>query len=42
LKVKPYYIDPESGQATLRHRVCLASGYYRGKKVMRGELEELE
>ncbi len=34
LKSKPYYIDVESGAATLYHRVCLESGYYRGRKMM--------
>ncbi|MCI4669346.1 MAG: 50S ribosomal protein L32 [Bacteroidia bacterium] len=40
LKPKAYYIDPESGEATLYHRVSLESGYYRGKQVMVGLEEE--
>ena len=32
-----FYIDAESGQATLMHRVNLESGYYRGRKVMKGK-----
>ena len=36
LVAKPTYIDPESGEATLYHRVCLESGYYRGRQVMEG------
>lgn len=36
LKTKPTYVDPESGATTLYHRVCLESGYYRGRKVMEG------
>ena len=36
LEVKPFYVDTESGAATLYHRVCLESGYYRGRKVMEG------
>ncbi len=33
---KPFYIDNESGEATLYHRVNLSTGYYKGKKVMKG------
>ncbi len=40
LKPKAYYIDPESGEATLYHRVSLESGYYRGKQVIAGANEE--
>ncbi|MEM7039280.1 MAG: 50S ribosomal protein L32 [Bacteroidota bacterium] len=36
LKSRPIYIDPQSGEATLYHRVCLESGYYRGRQVMEG------
>lgn len=32
--VKPFYIDAESGEPTLYHRVNLQSGYYRGKKMI--------
>jgi ribosomal protein L32 len=33
------YIDATSGEATLYHRVCLESGYYRGRQVMEGKDE---
>lgn len=36
LTAKPLYLDPVNGQATLYHRVNITSGYYRGKKVMKG------
>ena len=36
LTTKPLYLDPINGQATLYHRANIASGYYRGKKVMKG------
>lgn len=36
---KPYYIDEMSGEPTQMHRVCLESGYYRGRQVMRGKDE---
>lgn len=39
LKSKPMYIDNVSGEATLYHRVCLESGYYRGRQVMEGTEE---
>lgn len=39
LTAKTYYIDPNSGEATLYHRVCLESGYYRGRQVMEGQDE---
>lgn len=39
LTPKPMYIDPQSGEATLYHRVNLASGYYRGRQVMEGSEE---
>ena len=39
LESKPIYIDPVSGEPTLYHRVCLESGYYRGKQVMEGKAE---
>jgi len=39
LVAKPYYIDPVSGEATLYHRVCLESGYYRGRQVIEGQDE---
>lgn len=37
LEKKPIYIDPVSGEPTQYHRVCLESGYYRGKQVMEGK-----
>ena len=40
LKSKTYYTDQESGEPTLYHRVCLESGYYRGRQVMVGTEEE--
>ena len=40
LRVKPFYIDMESGEPTLYHRVSLESGYYRGRKVMKGKADE--
>ncbi|MBX3102412.1 MAG: 50S ribosomal protein L32 [Bacteroidetes bacterium] len=36
ITTKPYYIDNVSGEATLYHRVCLESGYYRGRQMMKG------
>lgn len=39
LSTKPYYVDNESGEPTQMHRVCLESGFYRGKQVMRGKDE---
>lgn len=39
LTAKPFYIDAESGEATLYHRVNLESGFYRGRKVMEGKDE---
>lgn len=35
LDAPAYYIDQQSGEPTLFHRVNLISGYYRGKKVLR-------
>jgi ribosomal protein L32 len=35
----PTYVDQVSGEATLYHRVCLESGYYRGRQVMKGKEE---
>lgn len=40
LKPKAYYLDPESGEAVLYHRVSLESGYYRGRQVMPAADEE--
>lgn len=37
LEAKPTYIDPQSGEATLYHRVSIESGFYRGRKVMEGK-----
>ena len=37
LNTRQFYIDPMSGEATLYHRVCLESGYYRGRQVMEGQ-----
>lgn len=39
LAAKTYYIDPESGEPTLYHRVNLESGFYRGKQVLPGKEE---
>ncbi len=39
LETRPMYIDAISGEATLYHRVCLESGYYRGRQVMEGTEE---
>ncbi|MCZ2355279.1 MAG: 50S ribosomal protein L32 [Bacteroidia bacterium] len=36
LTAKPLYLDPINGQPTVYHRVNIASGYYRGRKVMKG------
>jgi large subunit ribosomal protein L32 len=35
----PTYVDTVSGEATLYHRVCLESGFYRGRQVMKGKEE---
>jgi len=35
----PTYVDQTSGEATLYHRVCLESGFYRGRQVMKGKEE---
>ncbi|MEZ4771689.1 MAG: 50S ribosomal protein L32 [Bacteroidia bacterium] len=40
LTPKSYYLDPESGEATLYHRVSLESGFYRGRQVMEAKAEE--
>ena len=37
LTAKPTYIDAVSGEPTLYHRVCLESGYYKGRQVMEGK-----
>jgi large subunit ribosomal protein L32 len=39
ITTKPYYIDNVSGEATLYHRVCLESGYYRGRQMLKGQDE---
>lgn len=39
LSSRPFYLDPQTGEATLMHRVNLTSGYYRGKQVMEGKEE---
>ena len=39
LTQRPFYLDPETGEPTLYHRVCLESGYYRGRQVMDAEDE---
>lgn len=39
LEVKPFIVDDVSGTPSLYHRVNLASGYYRGRQVMKGEDE---
>ncbi len=41
LKSKTYYTDPVSGEPTLYHRVCLESGYYRGRQVIEAEDEDI-
>ncbi|MDX2283885.1 MAG: 50S ribosomal protein L32 [Bacteroidia bacterium] len=33
------YVDLQSGEPTLYHRVNLESGYYRGRQVMPGKDE---
>ena len=40
LKARTYYMDPESGEPVLYHRVSLESGYYRGRQVIAGADEE--
>lgn len=35
----PTYVDQVSGEATLYHRVCLESGFYRGRQVMKAKEE---
>jgi large subunit ribosomal protein L32 len=35
----PTYVDTVSGEPTLYHRVCLESGFYRGRQVMKGKEE---
>lgn len=39
LSFLPTYVDQVSGEATLYHRVCLESGFYRGRQVMKGKEE---
>jgi len=39
IEAKPFYFDPESGEATVSHRVNLESGFYRGKQVMKGKFD---
>ena len=39
LTYMPTNVDQVSGVATLYHRVCLESGYYRGRQVMKGKEE---
>ena len=42
LKLRPraYYLDPQTGEPTLYHRVCLESGYYRGRQVLEAQEED--
>jgi large subunit ribosomal protein L32 len=37
LTPRPFYLDPVTGEPTLLHRVCLESGYYRGRQVLEAE-----
>ena len=37
LTPRPFYLDPETGEPTLLHRVCLESGHYRGRQVIEAE-----
>jgi large subunit ribosomal protein L32 len=39
LTALPTYTDQVSGEATLYHRVCIESGFYRGRQVMKGKEE---
>ena len=34
LKSPKFSVDPTTGTAHLRHRVCLTTGMYRGRKVL--------
>ncbi|MDW3650551.1 MAG: 50S ribosomal protein L32 [Bacteroidia bacterium] len=34
LKSKTYYMDPETGEPVLYHRVSLESGTYRGRQIL--------
>lgn len=36
IETKPFYLDPVNQQPTLYHRVNMETGYYRGRKVMKG------
>ncbi|MDZ4757750.1 MAG: 50S ribosomal protein L32 [Bacteroidota bacterium] len=40
LDSKALFIDPQSGDVSLYHRVNLETGMYRGHKVMKGRNEE--
>jgi large subunit ribosomal protein L32 len=40
LTSRPFYIDKETGEATLLHRVNLTSGFYKGRQVIQGTSEE--
>jgi large subunit ribosomal protein L32 len=40
LTAKPYTLDPNTGQAVQYHRVCVDTGYYKGRQVMKGRLED--
>jgi len=39
LESKPFYFDPNSGEPTLYHRVCLQTGFYKGRQIMKGKDE---
>lgn len=39
LTTQPFIVDDVSGTPSLYHRVNLASGYYKGRQVMKGEDE---
>lgn len=38
--IRPLFIDPVSGDASLYHHVNLETGMYRGVKVMKGKSED--
>jgi large subunit ribosomal protein L32 len=40
LTSKPLMVDKSSGEVSLYHRVNLATGMYRGVKVMKGKNDE--
>jgi len=40
IKPSTFYIDPNTGEAVLYHRVCVETGYYKGRQVMKGKLPD--